>query len=199
MKNTIKWIIIAVLLVAVITVAAVLYNKYSDDYTGNNLIESTPTETPAPAESDDSDEDDAAVEFSAPDFTVLDADGNEVKLSDFKGKPIVINFWATWCYYCREEMPDFNQAYKDFPDVQFVMVNATDGTRETMEKAKSYVEQQQFDFDVFYDTELNAVKAYYVSAFPITYFINSDGELVAHGNGMLSYNSLVNGIKMISE
>ncbi len=135
----------------------------------------------------------------APDFTVLDQNGNEVNLSSFKGKPIILNFWATWCFYCKEEMPDFERASREYPEVQFLMVNVTDGERETVETAKTYVENNKFTFDVFFDTRLEAVNAYYVTAFPTTYFINADGNIVTRGNGMLDYNTLLKGIKLITE
>ncbi len=188
MKNSIKWITGALVLVALIVGATYLYNNLSDDYTKDNLAE----EEQAP-------EIDNTNPYAARDFTVTDADGNEVKLSDFIGKPIVLNFWATWCYYCKEEMPDFNKAYKEYPDVQFLMVNATDGVQETLKKAKKYIEDEGFEFDVYFDTELDAVSTYGVTGFPCTYFIDSEGSLVTRGNGMLDYETLVRGIDMITE
>lgn len=191
MKDIWKWIIIAAMLVGIIAGASVLYDNLSENYKGENL------NTSSQSESDESSSNEN--EFAAPDFTVLDNDGNEVRLSDFKGKPIVLNFWATWCYYCKEEMPDFNKAYKEYPDVQFLMVNATDGVQETMESAKNYVKQQGFDFDVFYDTKLEAVNSYYVTGFPATFFIDKDGNLVTHASGMIDYDTLIKGIGMISK
>jgi thiol-disulfide isomerase/thioredoxin len=185
MKKVIIWILILLLLVAVIIGASFLYKNLSEKYNTDRL--------------DDSGVSSDADEFAAPDFTVFDENGKEVKLSDFKGKPVVINFWATWCYYCKEEMPDFNKAYKNYPDVQFLMINATDGVQETKEKAKSYVEEEKFDFDVFYDTKLSAVNAYYVSSFPSTYFVDKNGNLVTGANGMIDYETLERGIKMITE
>ena len=129
---------------------------------------------------------------------MLDANGNSVKLSDYKGKPVVLNFWATWCYYCKMEMPDFNKAYKNYPEVQFLMVNATDGVRETVDKAKTYAENSGFSFDVFYDTKLDAVRKFYVTSFPSTFFIDKDGNIVAKGSGALDYESIIKGIEMIS-
>ncbi|MBP3544577.1 MAG: TlpA family protein disulfide reductase, partial [Lachnospiraceae bacterium] len=68
----------------------------------------------------------------APDFTVIDAEGNEVKLSDMRGKPVVVNFWASWCGPCKMEMPEFEEVYKELGDeVHFMMVNLTDGWQET--------------------------------------------------------------------
>lgn len=218
MKNTVKWIIIALSLVGIIVGATLLYNKLGGEYKGNNLIENTPQDnsaTDSTAESDnsetqkanDSEKNENSADNSennkqvnsAPDFTVLDYNGNEVKLSDYCGKPVVLNFWATWCYYCKEEMPDFNEAYKAYPNVQFLMVNATDGVSETTETAKKYIEENGFEFDVFFDTKLDAVNTYYVTGFPQTFFIDANGNLIARGNGMLDLETLKKGIGMITE
>lgn len=192
MKKSIKWIVLAVVLVLVISGAYVLYDKYSRDYSGNKLAEATKTTQANNA-------DDNVQTSLAPDFTVYDEKGNEVKLSDYRGKPVVINFWATWCYYCKEEMPDFNKAYKEYPDVQFLMINATDGVQETKKMAMQYVTDEGYEFPVFYDTELDAVNTYYISSFPTTFFIDENGELVTYANGMLDYETLVEGIGYITE
>ncbi len=180
MKKSVLWIVISVLFVALLVGAYFLYNKLSAEYSVDN-IDSEKTQTLNPA----------------PDFTVVDYKGNKASLSDYKGKPVVLNFWATWCYYCKEEMPDFNTAYKKYSDVQFLMVNATDGVQETEALAKKYIEEQGFEFDVFFDTELDAVEAYYVSGFPATFFIDADGNLVTGASGMLSLEMLEKGIGMI--
>ena len=181
MRKTWIWILTAVLLVGIIAGASSLYNRLSKDYDNEQL----PTEEEA--------------DYTAPDFTVLDYNGNEVKLSDFKGKPVVLNFWATWCGYCKAEMPDFNTAAELYPDVQFMMINATDGVQETLENAKAYVEAENFTFDVFFDTNLEAVSKYYITGFPATIFIDKDGNLVTRGNGMLDYETLERGIQLITE
>ncbi|MBQ4347432.1 MAG: TlpA family protein disulfide reductase, partial [Firmicutes bacterium] len=87
----------------------------------------------------------------APDFTVYDSEGNAVMLSDFIGKPIVLNFWASWCGPCKMEMPEFNEAYAELgEDIQFLMVNVTTG-RETQESASAFIEENGYSFPVFYD------------------------------------------------
>ncbi len=144
---------------------------------------------------------DASAENSvqqAPDFTVTDYDGEEVMLSDYFGKPIVVNFWASWCPPCKAEMPDFEEAYKTHSEVQFLMVNMTGG-RETLESAKEHVESQGYTFTVLFDTEYSAAYAYYVNSLPATYFIDAEGNLVAYATGMLDAETLEKGIAMIAD
>ncbi|MBR5536149.1 MAG: TlpA family protein disulfide reductase [Clostridia bacterium] len=185
MKSIVKWILTVLVLTALFVGAMVLYENLSDRYYNGGVMES-------PKE-----EDGAEGNFAAPDFEVLDPNGEKVRLSDFKGKPVVLNFWATWCGYCKEEMPDFDKASKEYPDVQFMMINATDGVQETIDSAKIYIDNSGFSFDVFFDTKMDASRKYYVSGLPATFFINEEGELVAQGKGMLDYESLVKGIEMI--
>ena len=144
---------------------------------------------------------DASAENSvqqAPDFTVTDYDGEEVMLSDYFGKPIVVNFWASWCPPCKAEMPDFEEAYKTHSEVQFLMVNMTGG-RETLESAKEHVESQGYTFTVLFDTEYSAAYAYYVNSLPATYFIDAEGNLIAYATGMLDAETLEKGIAMIAD
>ncbi len=137
----------------------------------------------------------------APDFTVYDIDGNAVHLSDFAGTPVVLNFWASWCGPCKSEMPDFDQAAAAYDgQVQFLMVNLTDGARETVDSATNYVTEQGFSFPVFYDTDTDAAMAYRVFSIPTTYFIDSDGYAVARLVGATDGETLAQGIDlMLSE
>ena len=128
----------------------------------------------------------------APDITVYDRDGNVVKLSDMKGKPVVINFWATWCGPCKSELPAFQQAYEAYgQDVCFMMVDMVQGRTETKAGAVEYVDGQGYTFPLYFDEDETAVVAYDISAVPATFVINAKGQLVESHVGAMSYDELV--------
>lgn len=195
MKKKIVLAALVVVVVAVFAGAYALYGRLSEDYSPDNLSVSD-TETTYSQNSTETAEPESRT-YQAPDFTVIDYSGAEVNLSDYFGKPIVLNFWASWCPPCKEEMPDFNAAAQEHTDIQFLMVNMTDGDRETVEIAKEYVEAQGFTFPVFFDTELSAATAYGAYSLPTTYFIDGDGNLTTYANGMIDANTLERGIQMI--
>lgn len=197
MKKTIKLIAVIVVIVFAFIGVYYIYDNLSEKYSPETLVTKQPQSTNSSQESENGDTQEN--KNTAPDFTVMDADGNEVHLSDLKGKPIVINFWASWCYYCNEEMPDFEEMYKIYgDDVQFMMVDQANGLRETVATGKKYIENNGFTFPVYFDTEYSASNAYGVSGIPATFFIDADGNVVSQANGMLDRGSLESGIKMIT-
>ena len=148
-----KFVFLAVSLVLLLIVSAVLYKQLG----GNVDADQLGTQDPQGQEQQDAGQQEPQKAL-APDFTVVDADGREVKLSDFRGKPTVVNFWATWCGYCKQEMPDFEEVYLEMGDeVNFLMVNMTDGSRETVEMASTYIADSGYTFPVYYDTQMEAM------------------------------------------
>ena len=134
----------------------------------------------------------------APDFTVYAPDGSPMRLSDLFGKPIVLNFWASWCGPCKNEMPDFQALYEIYKDdIHFVMVNMTDGTRETQNTAATFIQESGYTFPVYFDLDSQADQTYQVYSLPTTYIIDRDGFLVARGMGTLSKEALQGGIDMV--
>lgn len=121
-----------------------------------------------------------------PDFTVIDAQGNAVTSDSFAGKPTVINFWATWCSYCKQEMPDFQAAYETYGDrINFVMIDAVDGGQETVEAGKQYIADNGYTFPVYFDADMEAVLSCGVTGFPATLFVSAQGEVLLGWPGYL--------------
>lgn len=135
----------------------------------------------------------------APDFTVYDAEGNPVQLYDYIGKPLVVNFWASWCGPCQMEMPHFEDKYQELGDeVQFLMINMTDGGRETVDSASAFIAEKGYTFPVLYDTDSNAALTYGAYSLPTTYFIDADGYAVAQATGAIDADTLQQGIDLIA-
>lgn len=206
MKKYIKLISVAVVLVGLIVGAVALYDKLSenyDPYDDSEFTENTAdtaSETDATIETDieTSPTETTPVELQAPDFTMYDMAGNKVSLSDFAGKPIVINFWATWCGPCKNEMPYFQNMYDKYGDrVTFVMLNATDGDRDTVEKVKQFIADNGYTFPVYCDMDMSGIMTYGVYAFPSTLIIKADGTVYAGQVGALTQSQLENAIKKV--
>ena len=134
------------------------------------------------------------IQPSVPDFTVYDVEGNAVKLSDYFGKPIVLNFFASWCGPCRSEMPAFQAEYNANGDeIVFLFVSLDD----TMQDAKDFIDRQGYTFPILHDTNGSAAIAYGVRSIPTTVFISREGHLAAKAVGALSASNLALGIEKI--
>jgi len=149
----------------------------------------TDSDTTSDSDEDiDSDTDTEIPQPQATNFTMLDYNGNEITLDSLKGKAIVLNFWASWCPPCRNEMPAFEQAYKLYgSDVQFVMVSHLAWGSDTVESAKAFYEQSGYTFPVYFDTKFEAYSAYELNSIPRTVFINADGTVSNYITGGISY------------
>ena len=154
-----------------------------------------PTESPAvdPTEITDTHPTDPP-DYTAPDFTMLDMEGNEVTLASFFGKPIVLNFWASWCDPCRSEMPEIQDFYDQYgQDVQFILVSQDD----SLEDAKAFIEDEGYSFPVYFDSTFMGSYSYGASSIPLTYFIDADGQMIAYFRGAMSESILQQGIDLI--
>lgn len=226
-RNKTKLLLIILLFVLLMGGAYLLYNKFGKEMAPEQLSvqeSQSQEEEPDKAAAEDSAEKDAEEDADAsdntaasddsdknekenakksedslaPDFAVYDIDGNEVHLTDYIGKPIVLNFWASWCGPCQMEMPDFQEKYLELgEEIHFLMVNMTDGSRETVESASEFIEEQGYTFPVFYDKDSDAVMTYGAYSLPTTYFIDAEGYAIAQARGAIDGETLQKGIDMI--
>ena len=189
-----KMLIWVLAFAVVIVGASLLYNRLSGEVELSGIA-TTPQATEYTGEAVSETEEQPSL---APDFTVYDLEGNAHKLSDFRGKPVLLNFWASWCGPCQMEMPDFQKFYESHGDqVHFVIVNLTDGQQETVESASAFIEEKGYTFPVYYDTDIDAAMKYGVSAVPVSYFLDAEGDFVAWAQGALSADMLQQGMDML--
>lgn len=114
----------------------------------------------------------------APDFTIKSFELEDDTLSAHFGKPIILSFWATWSTESQRTLPVFDDAYERFGDsVDFIMVNLTDGSQDTVSSVKSFLANAGYDFPVYFDTEHYAEIEYNVLSLPLTVFIDSSGQV----------------------
>lgn len=114
----------------------------------------------------------------APDFELTDMEGNPVKLSDYRGKAVLLNFWASWCPPCRAEMPHMEKLYKKYKDKKFdiLAVNLTN-TEKNNGDAEKFVKELGLTFKIPMDVKGTVGADYNIMAYPTSYFIDSDGVI----------------------
>ena len=109
----------------------------------------------------------------APDFQLDNLDGKPVALSDLKGKPVLLNFWATWCPPCRDEMPYIQEIYEEWSGkgLELLAVNMGDSSS----KVKRFLENYNLSFPVLLDTKQTVAQKYNIRGIPATFFIDENG------------------------
>jgi peroxiredoxin len=130
---------------------------------------------------------DSPLEAHYYDFTLENLDGDDISLSDFEGQTIVLNFWATWCGPCIQEMPSMEKLYRDLHDEGFVVI-AVD-VRDTKESVKKIISSSEITFPVLLDTTGKIGKIYEASSIPLSYLIDTKGYVVGVVLGAIHWNS----------
>lgn len=115
--------------------------------------------------------------FLAPDFSLQAADGQNVKLSDLRGRPVLVNLWTSWCPPCRQEMPAMQKAYVDFRDQGFeiLAVNATD--QDNLPDALQFATDLGLTFPILLDQQGEVSRLYQLRSLPTSFFIDRQGVI----------------------
>ena len=113
----------------------------------------------------------------APDFLLKSIDGKEIRLSDFAGKPVMINFWATWCPPCQKEMPEIKKFYEKYNASGLVVLSINSTFQDTIDNVKETVKMDQLTFPILLDETGQVEQLYHLNGLPTSYFIDNQGIL----------------------
>jgi len=128
--------------------------------------------------------------FMAPDFTLEDIDGKKVSLSDFRGKIVFLNFWATWCQYCVMEMPDLEKVHREFSkgdDAVILTINSD----EDSDIVRKYIAENDLTLPVLMDNKYEVNWMYGISGIPVTYVIDRSGYIYGRISGMTDKDTIL--------
>ena len=120
----------------------------------------------------------------APDFTLVDLEGNQVTLSDFRGKVVFVNFWATWCPPCRAEMPEIEAVHQEYKDKGVVVIGVDIAEPEST--VRQYVQQGGFSWTFVLDSTGEVARDYQIVAIPTSFFIDREGVIRAVNIGAMT-------------
>ncbi|MCP3852592.1 MAG: TlpA family protein disulfide reductase [Gammaproteobacteria bacterium] len=117
----------------------------------------------------------------APDFSLYDMDGEKHSLADFKGKTVIVNFWATWCPPCREEMPSMERAWNKLKDHDVIMLAINVGEDE--DTVFTFLGDYPVSFTILFDTSGTMIEQWPVKGLPTTFVVSPEGKLVYRAIG----------------
>lgn len=123
---------------------------------------------------------------AAPDFDLESLSGERLRLQDLSGKPVVINFWATWCIPCEAEMPLLQESYERNPGLEVLAINFAEPSADV----QAFVDKHGLTFDILLDPRAIVQSLYRVRGYPTTYFIDGEGVIQGVHIGVLSQRQL---------
>ncbi len=134
----------------------------------------------------------------APDFKLETLEGETVQLSDYQGKKVLLNFWATWCGPCREEMPAMQDFYDEFADeIEVLAVNVT-SSEKTIDDVQDFIDEFDFTYPTLLDIDMSVSNEYKAVGLPTTYFIGTDGKIQAPRKvGPMTYDYMVETMQIL--
>lgn len=205
-KNILIWIT-AALLAAIAVYTTGKFNSKPDIVVDpppqeQQTAQDSASPTPSPAQPEDGNEADGQQEPARTnlmkdfDFSLEDLNGNTVSLSDYKGKKVFLNFWATWCPPCKAEMPDIEKLYQETKDSDLVILAVNVG--EDKNTVQEFIRDKGYNFPVLLDVKGEVSQLYQVTLIPTSYFIDTEGYLDDGATGAIPLESMkefVNNLK----
>ncbi len=195
MNKKILFVVLCVVLVFLLVGAVFIYNELYEDYTDSDFeIQTVEKDNNDDENKSEQTEQNGQNENVAPDVEFYDADGNSLMLSHFFDKPLVLNFWATWCGPCKSEMPGFNRLYEEYQDrANFVMINVSDSE----ETVQDFLKENGYSLPVYFDKTQIASYTYGASAIPLTLVMYKGGIVYGYQSGTLPEEALEQALKTV--
>ncbi|MGX9932555.1 MULTISPECIES: TlpA disulfide reductase family protein [Virgibacillus] len=154
-----------------------------------NTITSEVKDNPDEEKAANTDKEGLNIGNMAPDFKLQTLDGETVQLSDFRGKRVMINFWATWCPPCRAEMPDM-QKFHEKKDIVILAINLTE-TESNLLDVKRFVKDFELTFPILKDEKTTVANQYQIQPIPTSYMVDSKGRIQYKAFGAMNYDLMV--------
>jgi peroxiredoxin len=158
----------------------------NDAMSGNGITSPPAEETEEVMESDEVGLEQGMI---APDFELTTLDGEVMKLSDYRGEPVMINFWATWCPPCRAEMPDMQRLYEN-EGYSILALNMTE-TENNIERVGEFVDELELTFPILMDEASDVMNAYKIQVYPTSYMIDSNGRVQSIILGAMNHDQML--------
>lgn len=133
----------------------------------------------------------------AMDFKLQDLEGNTVYLSDYEGKNVYVNFFATWCSPCKSEMPDLEKIWEKYQDKDLVVLAVNLG--DPQEDVDSFIKENKFTFKTLLDSDLMISNQYNITSIPVSIFIDKEGQIVAKQVGAMTFEQMESYVKQLIE
>jgi len=198
MKKSLIAILLALFLIGVSILTINSFNSSNSNTnssvnnTNNKNITSKDNTSTKPAQVNPS-----AIKTKAIDFKLKDLNGQELSLSDLKGKKVFLNFWATWCPPCKAEMPEIEKLYQEIKDNDLVIVAVEIG--ESLDIVKPFIDSNKYNFKVLLDPDQSVATKYNIASIPTSYFIDEEGYIISKHVGGMNIDQMKTYIKTLDK
>lgn len=196
-KNT---IVILIVILVVVVLSGGIY-QYTSKNKSNFILEHGQEETTSQNNNEEKEvksyalKAELTLDEKMPDFTLMNLQGEQVSLSDYEGKIVLINFWATWCGYCDAEMPDLQKLGQENEDIVVLAVNV----EENKAQVEKYIDEGGYDFEVLLDEDGKLSRQFLIAGLPSSYFVNKEGIFVQESIGWIKYDQMEEIVEAIRE
>lgn len=186
MKKSFSIVIWIIAMAALLIAAYTFYEKNKTKTLNPPLQQNTTLQESA---TQDTLSQDATEKIIAPDFILKDLEGTEIKLSDYNGKIVILNFWAVWCKYCIQEMPDLNELNKELEKENDAVILTVD-VEENPDTVREYLTSNNITLKVLLDEDGTVARTYGIDGYPTTFIINKDGSVYTYIPGATDIETL---------